>query len=219
MRFRLLIPILPALMLLFPPPASACDFGYISFPQLYKNATAIFIARAVESPWKRDRDGKVAVTGRNSIRLRIERLLRGTEKGEVTIAHGSDCTFTFLEGETYLVHAYRGKDGRLAADQPSRPLLLSDAEEALKYVEAAVANRTLGVVGGGINVNGRVVLQDRNGRRLQKDVKPGLYEIVVAPGEYTVWIERDGKIISTRRTVRLAAGSSVAPLFEIQVDK
>jgi hypothetical protein len=206
-------------MLLFPTSASACDPVFVSFPELYKNATAIFTGKVVESPWKRDRDGKIVVTGRNSIRLRIERALRGAEKGEVTIAYGSDCTFTFLEDETYLVHASRRQDGLLAADQSSRPLLLADAEEALKYVEAVVANRPLAVVWGGINVNGRVVLQDSNGRRTQKDVKPGLYEIVVAPGEYYVWIERDGKVISTRKMVRLTAGNSVKPLLEVQVDK
>jgi hypothetical protein len=219
MRFRFLIPTLPAFMFLFPLPALACDFGYISFPQLYENASAIFIGKVVESPWKQDGDGKVVITGRNSIRLRIERVLRGTEKGEVSIAYGSDCTFTFLEGEVYLVHATRMKDGRLAADQPSRPLLLADAEEALKYVEAAVANRAPGVVWGAINVNGRLVLQDSSARRVQRDVKPGFYEIVVAPGEYTVWIERDGKVISTRKAVRLTAGNSVTPLLEVQVDK
>ena len=205
-------------MFLFPPTASACDPVFMSFPQLYENATAIFIAKVVESPWKEDRDGKVVVTGRLSIRLRIQTVLRGTEKGEVPIAYGSDCTFTFLEGETYLVHAFRGKDG-LTADQPSRPLPLADAEEALKYVEAAVANRTPGVVWGGINVTGRVALQDSNGRRVQRDVKPGTYEIVVAPGEYTVWIERDSKVISSRRAVHVTAGKSVTPLLEVQVDK
>lgn len=216
MRFRFLIPTLLALMLLLPTPVSACDFGYISFPQLYENATAIFIGKVVESPWKRDRDGKVVVTGRNSIRLRIERVLRGTEKGEVTVAWGSDCTFTFLEGETYLVHASRRGDGRLTADQPSRPLLLAEAGEALKYVEAAVANRPLAVVWGGINVTSRVVLQGADGVRVQRDVNPGFYEMVVAPGEYTVWIERDGKVISTRKAVRLTPGSSVSPLLEVQ---
>jgi hypothetical protein len=219
MRLRFLIPTLPALMLLFPPPASACDFGFVTFPQLYEHATAIFIGKAVESPWKRDRDGKVVVTGRRSIRLRIERVLRGTERGEVTIASGSDCTFPFLEGETYLVHASRGKDRLLSAGQPSRPFLLADAEEALKYVEAAVANRTPGVVWGGINVNGRVVLQESNGRRVQRDVNPGFYEIVVAPGEYTVWIERDGKVVSLRKAARVTAGNAVNPLLEVQVDK
>jgi len=219
MHLRLLTLILPTLLLLFPRSASACDFPYIPFPQLYENATAIFIGKVVESPWKRDPAGKVAVTGRNSIRLRIDRVLRGPEKGEVSIDWGSDCTFTFLEGETYLVHASRQQDGRLSAGQPSRPLLLTEAAEALKYVEAAVANRKPGVVWGGIHVNGRVVLQDSNGRRIQRDVKQGFYEIVVAPGEYTVWIERDGKIISARKTIRLSAGNAVNPLLELQVEK
>ena len=219
MRFRFLILALPALMLLHPPSASGCDFGYISFPQLYENASAIFIGKVVESPWKRNGDGKVVVTGRNLIRLRIERVLRGNEKGEVTIAQDSDCTFIFLEGEIYLVHASRQNDGRLTANQPSRPLLLADAEEALKYVEAAVANRTPGVVWGGMNIDGRVVLQGTDGRRIQRDVKPPHYEIVVAPGEYTVWIERDGQLISTRKMVRLTAGNAVSPVLEVKVDK
>ena len=74
----------------------------------------------------------------------------------------------------------------------------------------------LAVVWGGINVTSRVVLQGADGVRVQRDVKPGFYEIVVAPGEYTVWIERDGKVISTRKAVRITPGSSVSPLLEVQ---
>jgi hypothetical protein len=48
---------------------------------------------------------------------------------------------------------------------------------------------------------------------------PGFFEILVAPGEYTVWIERAGKVISPRKAARVTAGNAVNPLLEVQVDK
>ena len=70
MRFRFLILALPALMLLHPPSASGCDFGYISFPQPYENASAIFIGKVVETPWRgMNIDGRVVLQGTDGRRF------------------------------------------------------------------------------------------------------------------------------------------------------
>src|SRR5262245_10188497 len=106
------LPTLVSLILLFPSLCWACDFSYMPSSELYEKASAIFVGKVVESPWKRTVDGTISITGRQSVRFAVQRMFRGVVGAEVTISEFSDCTYPFLDGETYLVHAFQ-RNGKL----------------------------------------------------------------------------------------------------------
>jgi hypothetical protein len=128
----------------------------------------------------------------------------------------TDCTYPFLRGQTYLVHAEM-INGRLETEQALRPLLVANASEELKYVEGAMIGRPPAVVGlGGISGTFpnpvTLVLEDENGK-IERTVSAGGREIMLPAGEYTAWIELDGRIISDRKTFRLQQSEVTSPVF------
>jgi hypothetical protein len=227
------LPTLVSLILLFPSLCLACDFSYMPSSELYEKASAIFVGKVVESPWKRTVDGTISITGRQSVRFSVQRMFRGVVGAEVTISEFSDCTYPFLDGETYLVHAFQ-RNGKLDTGSPWRPLLLSDAIEALKYIEGALANRTPGLLYGILLLRGSdgeavaiastensvVHLQGSSGGRFQARINPTqYYEVVAPPGEYSVWLELNGRVVSDRKSVRLTHGKAMYQRLEGSLDR
>jgi hypothetical protein len=227
------LPTLVSLILLFPSLSLACDYPYMPSSELYEKASAIFVGKVVESPWKRTVDGTISTTGLRSVRFLVQRMFRGVVDAEVTISGFGDCTYPFLDGETYLVHAVQ-RNGKLDTGYPYRPLLLSDAVEALKYIEEAVANRTPGLLivipflrgRGGEAVaiaateNLVVHLQGSSGGQFQERINPTRqYEVVAPPGEYSVWLELNGQVVSDRKSVRLTQGKAMYQTLEGSLDR
>jgi hypothetical protein len=233
--------VLALLGLTFPTPGLSCDFGYNSIPKLFRTADAVFIGKVIESPWKRTADGATATTGaKPPVRFLVERRLKATngasltEGAEVKLASDlRSCVFAFLEGETYLIHAFRSGD-QLDSGQPERPLLLSDATEALKYIEGSLNKRPLGVV------QGRwFYIRDRNGEtsaipstrkltvhlqgateHLQATIRPEPYsEVAAPPGVYEVWLELDEKVVSAKKSIRIIADEAVFADIEAILDR
>jgi hypothetical protein len=220
--------VLALLALVFPDSGLACDYGYNSIPMLFDTADAVFIGKVIESPWKQGADGTIAVTGRAAVRVSVVKKLKGagadslSEGAEARLAGGlGDCRFIFLEGETYLVHAFR-TNGELDSGASSRPLRLSEASEALKYIEGIP--KQLGMVYGrwtylidrdgktiAIPENRKLILHlEAKGEHLQSAIPPGPWPEVAAPaGEYQAWLELDGKVISERKSVRITPGQAV----------
>jgi hypothetical protein len=223
----------PAFILIFAAASSACDFVYSPSPELYRQADTIFVGKVVESPWKRGSNGDTVLTGRSNllVRFSVERTFRGTPGTEVRLSSRlSDCSYPFLEGETYLVHAHR-RDGEWNTGSPQRPLLLSDAGEALKYIEGAVRNRPPGLLYGHARLRGRggetsipsaailSVHLDGRGGHFQIRIDPLRYfEIVAPPGEYNTWLDLNGKPVSERKNVRLVEGKAVLQSLEGRLD-
>ena len=194
------------ILLMIPTLALACDYPYRASPELFESADAVFIGKVVESPWRGGRNGSTEVTGRRAVRFSVQKVFRGAPGNEVTLPESTtSCTYPFLEGETYLVHSYRSALG-LDTGQQLRPLLLADATEAIKYLEAIAANRAVGVLAGIAPSN--LTLRFRsaaNGQGLQANVKAGYYEIAVPAGEYRAWLEQDGKVIGEPKSVRIVS--------------
>jgi hypothetical protein len=228
---RLLI--VAAVMLFVPSLCLACDYGFMPVSELYRQADAVFVGKVIESPWKVGTNGAVTTTGRTSVRLSVQSSFKGAAGTEVKLALGMGmCQYLFLEGETYLVHAFQ-KNGTLDTGAPWRPLLLSGATEALKYIDAVRNNRPIGVVHGSILLRGRngelasipstssfsVRLQG-GGNNLQIKTRPNQYlEFVAPPGEYQVWLELDGRIVSEKRPVRVTQGQAAPASLEGKLDR
>jgi hypothetical protein len=126
------------------------------------------------------------------------------------------------------------RNGKLDTGSPWRPLLLSDAIEALKYIEGALANRTPGLLYGILLLRGRdgeavaiaatensvVHLQGSSGGRFQARINPTqYYEVVAPPGEYSVWLELNGRVVSDRKSVRLTQGKAMYQRLEGSLDR
>jgi hypothetical protein len=207
--------IIAAIALTFPVAATACDWLFIPISGLYADASDVFVGKVVESPWKKGPDGEVVVTGNRSLRFSVERRFRGAETSEIALDVSLSCGYPFLQDERYLVHATR-VNGILEANYASRPMLLADAAEALKYLEAKAARRPIALLQGHINLKDRdgkhawitsgttltVRLENSSGRfEIKTAYNP--FEIVAPPGEYALWLEIGGKPVSERKTVRL----------------
>lgn len=224
-----------AFAVFFPIEASACDFSLPSSSSLYKDASAIFVGTVVESPWMRGADGKTVVTpGRPApvVRFSVKRRFRGADAAEITMPSiRSDCSYPFLQGETYLIHAFL-YEGALEAGSPSRPLLLADAVEALKYIEGETNKRPQALLRAQVTLlkrdgtiaaipstgNPSIHLNGASGRFQAKITSVQPCEIVVPPGEYRVWVEIGGKVVSERKTVRLARGETLIRLGTNMLD-
>jgi hypothetical protein len=130
---------------------------------------------------------------------------------EVTTGHGGgDCGYNFVKGETYLVYAYGGRDGKpLSASICSRTAPLTQAAEDLEFLRAlgargpgvsiditVVRSRQnvkpgekpfAGFVGARLKAEGegdsREVRTDSEGRARFTGLKPGTYKIKLAPSE------------------------------------
>lgn len=199
-------------LLVYPLTGAACDFSLTSLASLNASASDIFVGRVVVSPWARKADGSPTTTGADTLRFAVEKRFRGALGTEISLEkYGHGCTFPFLQGERYLVHARR-VNGVLGSDYPDRPMLISEAAVALKYLEERAANRPIVWVAGSVSLtdakadplSSALTLElEGKGGRYQVKSPHGAFEIAVPPGEYKLWLEVNRKPVSDRITVEL----------------
>ena len=218
------------LIVTFAPESLSCDFPYSPSSELYSRASAIFVGKVVESPWVRSANGTSALANRGSskVRFSVKGRLRGNVGDEVQLASQlSDCSYPFIEGETYLIHAVF-KDGGWETGSPQRPILLADAGETLKYIEGMLLDHPQGLLYGHSLVRDRegkvakisglailsVHLEGRNGHFQTRIHPTDYFEIVAPPGEYSAWLELNGKPVGERKTVQLTAGKATLQSLE-----
>jgi len=179
--------------------------------ELYEKADAVFVAKVIESSWTRLPDGTISSRYVSGVRVAIERSFRGVQDKEIQFPSVGDCTYVLLEGERYLIHAYRN-NGKLETGQAWRPLLIAEATEALKYIDSVLNNRPMGMLLIPTASN-LIVRLEGSGTRLEARVTPGNNEIAVPLGDYTVWLEREGKIVSETKKVTVSAKKTVSERF------
>jgi len=199
------------LLLFFGLPSYACDPVFMPISELYEKADAVFVAKVIESSWTRLPDGTISSRYVSGVRVAIERSFRGVQDKEIQFPSVGDCTYVLLEGERYLIHAYRN-NGKLETGQAWRPLLIAEATEALKYIDSVLNNRPMGMLLIPTASN-LIVRLEGSGTRLEARVTPGNNEIAVPLGDYTVWLEREGKIVSETKKVTVSAKKTVSERF------
>ena len=214
------------ILLSIPSVSAACDFTLPSDAELYRRASIVFVGKVVESPWESAATGAPGAIGNDVrvIRFAVQRQFRGQAVREIEIPVSlTDCFYPYLKDETYLVHGLM-QDGELIMGYPWRPLPLKEATDALKFVESASAQAFL---------SGTVRLRSPAGLISSASHIPELfvhaegaaghgdskvdhtYWLVLPPGEYDVWIERNGAPVTSRRTVRLVRGGAAEENFEL----
>src|SRR5215831_6278145 len=95
-----------------PAPVSACDYGYMALPQVFDASTDVFVGTVTESRFSRGVDGQLIVRSRPTedvptVRFKVLTPYKGAAGDEVILSEDlSDCTFPFLQGATYMIHAF-----------------------------------------------------------------------------------------------------------------
>jgi len=231
--------IVVALLIVFAPNARACScVSPVPTPALFDGAAVAFIGKVqgIQRPEIKstDRstlnpDGTVTVvvtidssSNQSQVQFSVERTFKGENRAEVTISRdGTTCDYPFVVNASYLIFA-GSVNGVLWASKCSRPLPLSQAVEAVKYLEGRQANRPQAVLYGlalrrGIDETGKALLlapQERffvhlegPGRSFETETNEAdEFELTVPPGEYRVRLRRNGETAGEIQSVKLAAG-------------
>ena len=128
--------------------AAACScIGPEQPCQAFGSAAAVFVGTVTGSETRQPKEGE-DVWGRRVFKFAVLQPFLGVEGTEVEVATGmggGDCGYGFRKGETYLVYAYGGRDGKpLATGICSRTTPVSDASEDLEFLRA-LPSRAAGV--------------------------------------------------------------------------
>lgn len=219
-------------VLLFGAPARslACTYGGpIPTSQNYREASFVFVGKVVEIRQTPVITGTVVVNGvsvnvgtaASQVRFSVAQSLKGTPGAEVTLARdGSSCDHQFNANESYLVFAVTTGNGALVS-QGTSSLPLSEATEALKYIDGVRTNRPQAFLYGLVErkeggqsgfkwwVERFTVQAEANGVFFATQSLPsGVYELSLPPGEYRIRLLRNGQPGSETQRLVLSAGEA-----------
>jgi hypothetical protein len=154
----------------------------------------------------------------------VDKTYRGrVERRTVVSGSGNNCDIAFTKGDTYLVYAQE-HGGVLLTHECTRTRPLSAAGEDVRYLENLAATTPQALVFG--DVFRRITMRDgtaakqalsetlvvvaasaRGRRSVSTDHWGGeSYQIVLAPGDYELWVERRGQRVTKPTTLRLRSG-------------
>jgi hypothetical protein len=162
--------------------------------------------------------GRITVSYSSGTPNQIDLAIEETFKGSVPRAVQIETTLNFIAGGRYLIYGVDAAD-RLVLAPCTRILAVSEADADLRYLEAARRGVWQGVI------YGQVSLRSMDGKRSlpvgdatvvassraypRQGVKAGKYggfTMVLSPGGYLFWIERDGRQVTDAEHVDVAAG-------------
>jgi len=163
----------------------------------------------------------------SEVRLSVVEGLKGTVGTEFTVARaGTDCDPRFIVNDSYLVFAINPQFGSSTSNSARfASVPLSEAAEALKYIDAVRANRPQAFLYGQVvrhndgNPNSRwwteqfIVRAEANGA-IFETTSNGDYSLSLPPGTYTVRLLRKGQPAAEAQTVRLESGDETLRSFD-----
>jgi hypothetical protein len=154
----------------------------------------------------------------------VDKTYRGrVARRTVVSGSGTNCDIAFAKGETYLVYAQE-HGGVLLTHECTRTRPLSAAGEDVRYLDNLAAARPQALVFGDVfrRITTRdataakqalfetlvVVAVSAHGRHSVSTDRwgGGPYQIVLAPGDYQLWVERRGQRVTVPTTLSLRAG-------------
>jgi hypothetical protein len=208
-----------------PSPAEACGCGGGASLSLHvTSATAVFVG-TVETVTGGMPQPIVAT-------FSVAKAYRGAlGQPAVVSGDGTNCDIAFAKGVTYLVYA-KEHAGMLLTHKCTRTRSLSGAAEDVRYLDNLTAGRPQVLVYGDvfrgiIQPDGsaarqalfeplEVVAVSARGRRSVITDQWGPYQIVLAPGDYELWVERRGQRVTAPEKLLLRAGEERRLSFTAQ---
>jgi hypothetical protein len=141
-------------VILLPAPAAACSCMQSGPPcQALFASDAVFVGTVKGIDVRKDRMINDRAYERRIVSIAIDGPSRGVQASTIEVWTGmgnGDCGFKFVEGQRYVVYAYRAPDGALGTGICSRTRLYSEAAEDVAYLQsgppASAAARVLGTV-------------------------------------------------------------------------
>jgi hypothetical protein len=152
----------------------------------------------------------------------VDKTYRGhVDRRTVVSGGGNSCDIAFAKGERYLVYA-REYGGVLLTHKCTRTRPLSAAGEDVRYLDNVATGKPQALVFGDVfrgvtapdGTSAKqalletlvVVAVSTRERRSVATEQWGPYQIVLAPGDYELWIERQGRRVTVPTTLSLRAG-------------
>ena len=141
---------------------------------------------------------------------------------------GANCDLPFNVGELWLVYASE-RDGVVRSGKCGRSRLATEAESDLEYLEGVEQRRPQALVHGevmwsSIDPQGKVSLRGLPqslqviavgaGRRFAAATeRGGVYQLVLPPGDFEMWVERSGERASAVEQIRTRADADYRLMF------
>jgi hypothetical protein len=234
MKVRVVLGILVgAIGIMFRPAlAEACGCaGPVPLSQAFRRADVVFVGTVAGVPGPRttsqlNADGSVTggiASAPGAVTFDVVRVFRGTTAPQIAIVvTGTTCDHPFKRGERWVVYAQTSQ-GRTTTDKCARTRLEGEASQDLAYLDGLEQQRPQGIVHGEVfrriaGADGAAALQALfeplqviavgAGRRVETTTdRWGPYQLVLPPGEFAVWVEREGRAVTSRHTVRVDNGT------------
>lgn len=220
--------------------ACSCAGG-LSILGSYNLASDVFRGKVIEivpPPTRvtKSKDGWVGVAPvgtPGSVRLSVVESFKGSQGKEVKFDAGwTSCDYPFAVGEEYLVYAVR-ENGKLDTDKCKRTRLLSKASQDLKFIRGLQSGESQAILFGYvfrqiINAQGQlgnyvpfeeltVIAESKDSRIEVIAEKSGDYDIILPPGSYKVWVERNGtRVSTTEEMIVLKNGDSTLKILTVK---
>jgi hypothetical protein len=224
-----------------PSQAESCSCGgTLSSATAFNGADLVFVGTVARfdgpKPWRRvNADGSISGGLGNEppvATFEVAHMFRGrTERPVLVVGDGTSCAAPFKQGETWLIYA-RIREGRVTRDNCTRTRLSAEAAQDLAYLEGLEQGRQQGIVHGDVlrrilDADGQPALQALfeplqviavgAGRRIETPTdKWGPYQLVLPPGDFEIWVERAGRAVAPRQTVRVDHGSEKRLLLPVE---
>jgi hypothetical protein len=102
------------------------------------NAEAVFVGKVLKVKQERKQKGIIGAIEYRDVNLfQVEKTWKGIEQSQIMIydnGHDESCGYVFEEGKTYIIYAYKSKDGELYTSYCSRTAELSHANADLEQL-------------------------------------------------------------------------------------
>lgn len=102
------------------------------------NAEAVFVGKVLKVKQERKQKGIIGAIEYRDVNLfEVEKTWKGIEQSQIMIydnGHDESCGFVFEEGKSYIIYAYKSKDGDLYTSYCSRTAELSNANADLEQL-------------------------------------------------------------------------------------
>ena len=225
--------------LLHPAAATACGCGP-ALSSVAHHADVVFVGRVarIDHPtptFHQNADGSITFdsssAGPDVVLFDIAHVYKGPQVDQLVLRRwNGSCDPPFMTGESWVVYAEEILGG-FRALTCSRTRLHHDAAQDVIYLANFEAGRPQGIVfgevlryrdgSGGIGLHGlleplQVIATDGMHTFSASTDRWGPFELVLPPGEFEIWVERDHRPVAPRRAVHVQNGVDLRLLMRVE---
>ena len=203
--------------------ACACVLGS-TLPGSFERSELVFVGTVVRPDGARLGRAIEGEKSRWLLAFNVTRQLKGKVGNHVAFVNSSNtCSLPFNLGQTWIVYA-SFEDGLVRTTTCERTRLLAHAGQDIAFIEGLSQRRPQGVVSGEVlrripatgqlssrppYETARIVAEGKAGKVEVEIDRWGSYDLVLPPGDFEVWAELDGRIVTDRAPIHINDGSDL----------